>query len=233
MHLTAVVAQSELAALVDSLTPMRVTIDERRGRSVTLGRPRTTLVAGKGLRLRGDARVAWDVAGVAIPVTLQAWQLLLVPRIVSRGRSRVLAFEPVVEELDLKLVPAFLDDKIASAITGAIAQYRDRIAWDFARTLSRRFALWKRISPAKTFEIVATDGAVEVGQNELRLTVRFQARIEDRAAAAEGKAAGKKKESHHARPQAAAAAPSAAAESSPARGEATPRSGPSAPASVR
>ncbi|HVH46466.1 MAG TPA: hypothetical protein VM925_29190 [Labilithrix sp.] len=183
MLLTAIVTKAELVALVESLTPLRIVIDERRGRSVTLGRPAAELVPGQGLRLRGDARVVWDVAGVAIPVTLQAWQLLLVPRVVSRPRTRVLAFEPVIEELDLKLVPGFLDDKIAGAIRDGIAQNRDKVAWDFVRTLSKRLALPARIAPAKTFEIRAVDGAVAVSATELRLEVRFEATIETRAPA--------------------------------------------------
>ena len=182
MLLTAVVAKPELVSLIHSLTPMRIDIDERRGRFVTLGRPELTLVPGRGLRLRGDARVSWDVAGVAIPVTLQAWQVLLVPRIVSRGKSRVLSFEPVIEELDLKLVPAFLDDAIVGAIREGISHNRDKIAWDFARTLSKRLPLPMKISPAKTFEILAVDGEVETTSSELRLAVRFEARVESRSA---------------------------------------------------
>jgi hypothetical protein len=183
MYLTAVVTKAELVTLVESLTPLLVTIDERRGRSVTLGRPAAELVAGKGLRLRGDGRVSWDVAGVAIPVTVQAWQLLLVPRIASRGQSRVLAFEPVIEDLDLKLVPGFVDEKIAGAIRDAIAKNRDRIVWDFTRTLTKRLPLLpKRFSPSKTFEIAAMDGEVHVSESDLRLAVRLEARIETRGA---------------------------------------------------
>ncbi|MBN9164230.1 MAG: hypothetical protein BGO98_08280 [Myxococcales bacterium 68-20] len=183
MLLTASVTKAELVALIDGLTPMRVEIDEHRGRSITLGRPEVSLVAGRGLRLRGDGRVVWDVAGVAIPVTVQVWQVLLVPRVLSRGRSHLLSLEPVIEELDLKLVPGFLDWKIADAIREAIAQHREKIAWDFARTLSKRLPLSARIDPASLFEIVATDGEVEVGTNELRFGVRFEARIERRAGA--------------------------------------------------
>ena len=178
MLLTAVVTKAELASLVDALTPLRITIDEKRARSVTLGRPEIELVPGHGLRLRGDARIAWDVAGVAISVTLQAWQVLLVPRIASRARSRVLSFEPVIERLDLKLVPGFLDDKIAGAIRDGIAESRHRLAWDFARTLSRRLPLPARISPARSFEILAVDGEASVSESELRLSVRFEARID-------------------------------------------------------
>jgi hypothetical protein len=182
MLLTAVVTKAELVALIGSVTPLRFTIDERRGRTVTLGRPHVELSPGEGLRLRGQARIAWDVAGVGIPVTIQAWQVLLVPRIATRGRSRVLSFEPVIEELDLKLVPGFLDDKIADAISEGIAQNRHKLAWDFARTLSKRLPLSAKIAPARAFEIQAIDGAVAITEEELRLTVRFEARFEKRSA---------------------------------------------------
>jgi hypothetical protein len=178
MLLTALVTKAELTALLGALTPMRITIDEERGRTVTLGRPELTLIPGKGLRLRGDARIAWDVAGIAVPVTLQGWQVLLVPRIHVRDKTRLLAFEPVIEELDLKLVPAFLDDKIADAISEAIAKNRSRLAWNFARSLSKRLPLPARIAPAEMFEIAAVDGEVQVTEAELRFSVRFEARIE-------------------------------------------------------
>lgn len=183
MLLTASVTKAELVALIDALTPVRVAIDERRGRAITLGRPELSLVAGRGLRLRGDGRVVWDVAGVAIPLTVQVWQVLLAPRVLPRGRSRLLSFEPVIEELDLKHVPGVLDWKIAGAIREAIAHHREKIAWDFARTLSKRLSLPLRITPASLFEIVAIDGEVEVGTNELRFGVRFEAQIERRASA--------------------------------------------------
>lgn len=184
MLLTAVIAKAELALLIESLTPMRIVIDEKRGRVVTLNRPTVELVAGRGLRLRGDARVVWDVAGVTIPVTIQTWQLLLVPRVVARAKTRVIAFEPVVEELDLKMVPGFLDGKIASAIRDGIAQNRDRLAWDFGRTLSKRLNLPARVLPAKAFEIRAIEGGVAVTDTELRLDILFEAKVEDRVLAA-------------------------------------------------
>lgn len=175
MILTAVATKPELEALIESLSPMRVAIDERRGRVVTLGRPELELVPGRGLRLRGDARVSWDVAGLAIPVTIQRWQLLLVPRVAARARSQVLAFEPIVEELELRLVPGFVDERIAEGIRDAVAHHRERLAWDFTRTLSKRLPLSRRIVPARIFELRAVEGAVEVSEDELRASVRFEA----------------------------------------------------------
>jgi hypothetical protein len=177
MLLTAAVTKAEITALVEALTPLRVIIDERRGRSISLGRPRLELVPEAGIRLRGDARLTWDVAGVSIPVTLQAWQLMLVPRIVTRESGRALAFEPVIEILDLKRVPGFLDDKIAKAITDGLAQNRHRLTWEFARKLSTQLALPARIGSG-TFALAAVDGAVAVSEEELMLTLRFEANVE-------------------------------------------------------
>lgn len=182
MLLSAVITRDELAELAESLTPLRITIDERRGRTITLGRPRVVqLVPSQGLRLRGDAHIAWDLAGVAIPVTLQSWQMLLVPRVVARGSARVLAFEPVIEALDLRLFPGFLDDRIAKAIRDGVAQKRHKLGWEFTRTLSKRLALPSSLGPACVFELAAIDGVVAVTDSEVRLTVRLEARVDKRA----------------------------------------------------
>lgn len=179
MLLSAVVTKDELVALLEAITPLRVAIDERRGRAVTLGRPRAVdLVPGEGLRVRGGARIAWDVAGLGIPITLQTWQMMLVPRIAARGRARVLVFDPIVEALEMKLVPGFLDEKIADVLREGLAQNRRKLAWDFTRTLSKRLPLPARIGPARLFEIAAIDGTVTVTDSEVRLTVKLEARVE-------------------------------------------------------
>jgi hypothetical protein len=184
MLLSAVVTKDELVALVEAITPLRVAIDERRGRAVTLGRPRAVyLVPGHGLRVRGDARIAWDFAGVGITITLPTWQMMLVPRIVARGRTRVLAFDPIVEALEMKLVPGFLDEKVADVLRDSIAQNRRKLAWDLSRTLSKRLPLPARIGPGRLFEIAATEGTVIVTDREVRLTVTLEARIEKPEAA--------------------------------------------------
>jgi len=57
------VTKNEIQALIAALTPLRISIDERRGRSVTLGRPELELVPSQGLRLRGDAPfIAGDIS---------------------------------------------------------------------------------------------------------------------------------------------------------------------------
>jgi hypothetical protein len=178
MELSARVSRDELAALVRSVSPLRIAIDERRGRAATLGVTDVELVPSRGLRVRGNARVAWDVAGVPLTVTLKAWQAMLVPR-VTQGRALLL--EPVLEELDLKNLPAFLDDKIGDAIRDGIAQNRDKLAWGFARALSKKWPMPPRTSLA-AFGLEVVSGTVLVDANEVRLSLRFEARFERRVA---------------------------------------------------
>jgi hypothetical protein len=177
MLLTAAVTKAEIAALIESLTPVRVMLDERRGRSITLGRPRLELVPNAGLRLRGDARIMWDVAGVPFPVTLQAWQVLLVPRVVNRADGRAIAFEPVVELLDLKRVPGFLDDKIAKFITDSLAENRGKLAWAFAKKLSKQLALPARIGGGSV-AMLATDAGIGISEEDVKLTLQFEAQVD-------------------------------------------------------
>lgn len=173
MLLTAAVTKAEIVALIEALTPRTIVIDANKGRSVTVGRPRLELVPDAGIRLRGDARITWDVAGMTVPVTLQSWQVMLLPRVVNRGASRMLAFEPVLEELDLKRVPAFLDDKIAKAISDGIAQNKERLVWNFAQRLSKRWPLPKRLGTG-AFALTAVDGGIRVTAEEVMMTLRFE-----------------------------------------------------------
>lgn len=177
MLLTAEVKKAELIALVESMTPLRLAIDGARGRSLTIGRPQLSLVPGRGVRLRGTARLAWEALGISVPVTLQGWQLLLVPKVLSRGAARMLAFEPVIEELGLKLVPGFVGDKITDTISDWVRRYQTKLAWTFSRTLTRRWPLSPRITPHEAFEIEAMAGEVTVTEEELRFSVRFEARV--------------------------------------------------------
>jgi len=176
MLLTAAVTKAEIVALFDALTPIRIAIDASKGRYVTLGRPRLELIADTGLRLRGDANITWGVAGMSVPVTIQNWQVMLLPRVVTRGKNRVLQFEPVIEELDLKRVPGFLDDKIAKAIGDGIAQNREKLVFDFTKRLTKRWPLPQRLG-AGAFALDCVDGAIEVTADQLLMTLRFEPRI--------------------------------------------------------
>lgn len=173
MLLNAVVSKAELRALLEALTPLRIPIDERRGRGVTLGRCELDLVPGRGIRLSGDARITWDVAGVGVPIAIDAWQVLLAPRIVTRGDLCVLTFDPLLEELDLKHVPGFLCGKIAAAVREGIAKNEGRLG----RVLAKSVALPHRMG-AGALVLESTSATVEVGGDVLSLSVTLAPRVE-------------------------------------------------------
>ena len=173
MLLDATVTKNEIQALIAALTPLRISIDERRGRSVTLGRPELELVPSQGLRLRGDALLTWDVAGVSIPITIQAWQVLLVPRVMTRAGVRTIAFEPILEELDLKHIPALVCGKITASMRDAVGQSRGKLAWSFGNLLSRQLALPNRLG-AGALAFIATDAEISMTTDVLRFAVRLE-----------------------------------------------------------
>jgi hypothetical protein len=178
VKLCAIVTRDDLVEVISDFTPLRIAIGARGGRSISFGRPRTLdLVPSSGIRLSGDAKLVWDVAGLPIPVTLRAWQVLLVPTIFERDGMNIVALDPVLEELDFKSVPGFVDERIVGAINEGLASQQQKLAWAFGKTLSVRLPLPTRVSPAGRFELSAVHGAVEVTETELRFTVTFQSRV--------------------------------------------------------
>jgi len=169
MQLCAIVTKDDLTSVVEQLTPLRVAVRPRR--VITLGRPtKVDLVAGAGLRVRGDARFTWDVGGLTIPVTLRSWQIMLVPAFVAApDGGHLLAFDPVLEELDLKNVPMFLDGRIAEAIKGGLAAQKGKLAWDFEKQLGITRSLPHQISPAGDVTLSPNGGTVTVTATEMRL----------------------------------------------------------------
>ena len=176
MLLCAILTLNDLVSAVEQITPLEVTVG--RGRVISLGRPSTVeLAAGAGLRLRGDARFTWEVGGATIPVTLRAWQVLLVPSFVVRGSRHVLALEPVLEAVDFKSVPMFLDARIKAAINDGLAMQKSRLAWDFEKRLSLARALSDKISPKSEVRLGPCGGNVTVTDEDVRLTLDFELEV--------------------------------------------------------
>lgn len=176
MRLTAIITKDDLEGLVRGLTPMRV--DLGPGRTVSFGAPEIVeLVAARGLRVRGDARLLWEIAGLPLPVSLRAWQILLEPSVVVRDGALVLAFDPVLEALDFKRVPGFFDERIILAINEIVATQKKKLAWNVSRALSWHRPLPQRVSPARTFDIAPSSASVSVSSEELRVEMTFAAQV--------------------------------------------------------
>lgn len=176
MQLCATLTKDDLSSILEQMTPLRVAL--RPPRVIALGRPtKVELVAGAGVRVRGDARFSWNVGGLTIPVTLRSWQVLLVPSFAARDGGHVLAFDPVLESLDFKNLPMFLDGRIAEALKDGLAAQRSKLAWKFEEHLSLVRALPDRLSPAGEVKLAPTGGSVTVTATDLRLTLEFGFRV--------------------------------------------------------
>lgn len=176
MKLTVIITKGEIVGLVHELAPVRVDLALRR--SVAFGPPeKVELVAGSGLRIRGDARVVWKIAGLAVPVSVGAWQILLVPKVEIREGALILAFDPSLELLELERTPGFLSERVADAINEGVSAQRPKLAWNVSRSLSRRFLLSKRLTPARTFAIGPTSASVAVSEAEVRVEASFEAHV--------------------------------------------------------
>lgn len=176
MQLCATLTSDDLTSIVEQITPLRVTLRPRR--VVSLGRPsKVELVAGAGLRIRGDAHFTWDAYGLTIPVTLRAWQVLLVPSFAPVKGRHVLAFNPMLEDLDLKGVPALLDARLAGAVKDGLAAQRGKLAWDFEKTLTVSKPLPAKLSPAGEWKLAPTGGNVTVTATEVKLTLDFGLKV--------------------------------------------------------
>jgi hypothetical protein len=178
MQLCAVITRDELAALIGEIAPLDVELSRRPRRALAIGRPSLVeLAPGAGLRVRGDARLTWDVAGVTVPVTVRACQLLLAPTIAIRNEMHVLAFEPRIEALEIGSVPGFVAEGITGALEGALEARKSKLAWPFERQLSLRKMLSERLSPPSRFELRAARGEVTVTASELVLRISFDAHV--------------------------------------------------------
>lgn len=182
MKLSLSIEKDEIDRIVADLTPLK--IDLGRKRSVSFGRPALVeLVPGTGVRVRGDAKMVWEIAGLTLPVTLRTWQLLLAPSIARRDGELVLAFDPVLEELDFKGVPSAFDERITDAINEGVASQRGRLSWNLGRLLGSSTRLPARVSPGGTIDLVPAAARVDIASAQLHVEVDLDANVMDHAVA--------------------------------------------------
>jgi hypothetical protein len=181
MQLCAVLTRDDLAALVGEIAPLEVALGRRPRRNVSIGRPSLVeLARGAGLRVRGDARLAWDALGLTFPVIVRTWQVLLVPRVVISDAAPALAFQPRLELLNLTDLPSFVSDAVAQAVHAGLVSQERKLVWRFGQKLTRSWPLPELMSPAARFELAPSTADVEVTDAELRLTLRFEAHVRRR-----------------------------------------------------
>jgi hypothetical protein len=180
MHLQAAFTLADLAEAIASFTPLEIGLGDLEGRERTLviDRPlEVTLVAGRGLRIATAARFTWTVAGLAVPVTVKSASLLLLPEIVAVEGREVLRFLLVLESADLKLLPAFVDEKFVERVNVALLAEDARPTWKFLDTLTFSVGLPERLRSARALTLTAQWGAVQVTEAALNFTVSYEAAV--------------------------------------------------------
>ncbi|HSQ64543.1 MAG TPA: hypothetical protein VLM85_15070 [Polyangiaceae bacterium] len=180
MLLQATLSLDDLSDAMERFTPLEIRLGDLEGKERTLfvERPsRVTLVPDRGLRIETTARLNWTIAGVVVPVTVQAAQIILLPEIAQKDGRDVLRFQLVLESADLKHVPAFLDAKVVDQVNEALQADDARPTWHFLETLSFIVGLPKRLKSARTFELEAKWGAMKVTGDAVVFTVSYDSAV--------------------------------------------------------
>lgn len=176
MNVRAVLTKADLVRFIDEMTPFDVEISRRPRRLVSLGKPtEVELVAKAGLRVQGDARIVWEMASLPVSLTVRRWQLLLRPVFVPREGQALpsLALDPVVETLDFKRTPGFLDERVGEAVNELLLAQRGKLVWNVGETLGFTRPLSDKIAPRKDFVLAPVHGRVDVTDDEVVLSFDF------------------------------------------------------------
>jgi hypothetical protein len=173
MQLEACFTTADFQNAFAQLTPLAVSLDrDSRHRQLSLQSPwEVGLVAHQGLRVVSEVQLQWDVIGLRVPVTLRRVAILLTPRVDVIDTRQALVFGLRIEEADLSAIPAFLRDAVVGRVNEALAKPDARIVWRFMDTLDFSFPLPSEIQPRYRMRLHALAGAVEVGDDVLRLRV--------------------------------------------------------------
>jgi hypothetical protein len=181
MRIKATLDESTVASLLDQLLPVTIDLHETEPgtRWVRVEKPeRFDFVAGEGIRVHTAAAIRWTALGIAIPVTIKSIALILRPAIITDEQpGGSLVFRPEIEGTDFKMVPAFVDARIARAINAELSKQGDRLAWPFGTSLALRTPLPPSITPATQFELAAEDAVVETTDHQLTLELTLSMRF--------------------------------------------------------
>ena len=171
--LSALLDRDTLRSLLEQLTPLRVALDEQDpNRFFLIDRPDLLeFVAGTGVRIRTSARLQWTLAGMIIPLTVKSATFLLEPWLSPPPHLGRLNFRLQLEQMDLKNVPAMVDEQVALRANKFLGALGETLGWSFGETLSARLAMPAHLEPMEAFTLSAGAASVEVLTDALRLDV--------------------------------------------------------------
>jgi len=137
---------------------------------------------GEGIRLITSGELRWTAGFLPVAITVERLVLMLRPIVAGVGAASRLLFRPVLEEADLRNVPALLDRGIVGLVNGALEARSERLAWDVGRTLALRFVLPNTLDPLEAAAVDVEAARLRVRDDVLELTVTLTMHISRLAA---------------------------------------------------
>jgi hypothetical protein len=189
MWVEAILTREDLAKALDDLCPLRILVGEDG--SVIVSEPRAIeLVPGVGLRVTANAEIHWPILGIAVPITVRSMTLDVRPLILKSEGGDKLAFRLQLDQVDISLLPSFLDQTVVDRVNQELEAKHIELAWNFSETLSHVFALPPSLASAGAIELKVAWGEAKTTLETLVLAISFHASVLPRGPLPEDKRAG-------------------------------------------
>jgi hypothetical protein len=178
MWIEAILTRDDLDRVMGSLCPLKISLGQ--GGNLLLSEPRDLeLVADIGLRMAVTLEVHWPVLGIQIPVSVRTAVLDVRPEI-SGETGGNLAFKLHLDEVDIAILPEFVDRGIVDLVNKELEAKHVELSWSFIQTLSHVFELPEALASARAVDLRAAWGRVKITSEALVLAVSFEVSIEPR-----------------------------------------------------
>jgi len=181
MHIRVELDRATLKQLLGEMLPITIELDEAQGLDgscVTIDPVRELQIgADEGIRLITGGELRWMVGFLRVTATVERLVLVIRPTVVGTGASSRLLFRPMIEEADLRYLPALFDRGLVGLVNGALAARSERLAWDVGRTLALRFVLPNVLTPLESAAVDVEAVQLRVRDDALELTVTLTMHI--------------------------------------------------------
>jgi hypothetical protein len=175
----AILTKDDLEKVVSDFCPL--TINLSGGGSILLSNPRDfALLPDVGLRVTVAAEVEWPLLGIHIPVSIRSATLEIKPEIQTVAALERLTFRLGLEDVDLSMLPAFVERGIVERINKELDAKHVELSWSFTETLSHVFELPSAIASGRAIELSAKWGRVKITSEALAFAVSFQTEVHPR-----------------------------------------------------
>lgn len=179
MWVETIFSREDLTQLLNELLPTKIRLgapeDDAWLALYDLGE--VSLVPNVGLRVACRAKLRWEIAGIGVPITLNALTVLLRPNIVKQQTGDVLSLGCEIEHADLNNVPEFIDEKITDRVNRELAAKQDAFSWDFTTALSRVVALPPHAEPVDAIDVKVAWGKLRIDEDAMVIAISLHAHL--------------------------------------------------------